>query len=57
MYVCVCVIIIVVVIVVVVFKTCEGTVKHKTDMVGKLEEKTNQLVHTLKEMEKRYVGC
>ncbi|XP_041363074.1 RUN and FYVE domain-containing protein 2-like isoform X2 [Gigantopelta aegis] len=34
-------------------QTCESTVKHKTDMVGKLEEKTNQLVHTLKEIEKR----
>lgn len=34
-------------------QACESSLKHKTEMVGKLEEKTNQLVSTLREMEKR----
>ncbi|PVD39571.1 hypothetical protein C0Q70_02206 [Pomacea canaliculata] len=34
-------------------RACESSLKHKTEMVGKLEEKTNQLVSTLREMEKR----
>ncbi|XP_070185659.1 RUN and FYVE domain-containing protein 2-like [Littorina saxatilis] len=34
-------------------QACDGTVKHKTEMVSRLEEKTNQLVNALKEMEKR----
>ncbi|XP_005092555.1 RUN and FYVE domain-containing protein 2 isoform X2 [Aplysia californica] len=34
-------------------QACESTVKHKTEMVTKLEEKTNQLVGAMKEMEQR----
>ncbi|ESO87042.1 hypothetical protein LOTGIDRAFT_107494, partial [Lottia gigantea] len=34
-------------------QTCEGSLKHKTEMVTKLEEKTNQLIATMKEMENR----
>ncbi|GFO38829.1 run and fyve domain-containing protein 2-like [Plakobranchus ocellatus] len=34
-------------------QACEGTVKHKTEMVSKLEEKTNQLVSAMKDMEQR----
>ncbi|KAL8604542.1 hypothetical protein ACOMHN_015826 [Nucella lapillus] len=34
-------------------QACDGSVKHKTEMVSRLEEKTNQLVNALKEMEKR----
>ncbi|CAL1534204.1 unnamed protein product [Lymnaea stagnalis] len=34
-------------------QTCESTVKHKTEMVSKLEEKTNQLVNAMKEMDQR----
>ncbi|XP_059168703.1 RUN and FYVE domain-containing protein 2-like [Physella acuta] len=34
-------------------QACESTVKHKTEMIGKLEEKTNQLVNAMKEMEHR----
>ncbi|XP_055876154.1 RUN and FYVE domain-containing protein 2-like isoform X3 [Biomphalaria glabrata] len=34
-------------------QACESTVKHKTEMVSKLEEKTNQLVNAMKEMEHR----
>ena len=36
-------------------QACDGSVKHKTEMVSRLEEKTNQLVSALKEMEKRSV--
>ncbi|XP_062617135.1 RUN and FYVE domain-containing protein 2-like isoform X1 [Saccostrea cucullata] len=34
-------------------QACEGSLKHKSELVAKLEEKTNQLVTTLKDMEKR----
>ncbi|XP_050394285.2 RUN and FYVE domain-containing protein 2 isoform X1 [Patella vulgata] len=34
-------------------QTCEGSLKHKTEMVGRLEEKTNQLINTMTEMENR----
>ncbi|XP_056018869.1 RUN and FYVE domain-containing protein 2-like isoform X6 [Ostrea edulis] len=34
-------------------QACESTLKHKSELVSKLEEKTNQLVSTLKDMEKR----
>lgn len=34
-------------------QACDSSVKHKTEMVSRLEEKTNQLVNALKEMEKR----
>nr|XP_022319568.1 RUN and FYVE domain-containing protein 2-like isoform X4 [Crassostrea virginica] len=34
-------------------QACEGSLKHKSELVNKLEEKTNQLVATLKDMEKR----
>lgn len=36
-------------------QACEGGLKHKSELVNKLEEKTNQLVATLKDMEKRSV--
>lgn len=34
-------------------QTCDGALKQKTEFVAKLEEKTEQLVNSLKEMEKR----
>ena len=34
-----------------VFQTCETSLKHKTDLVAKLEEKTNQMAATIKELE------
>ncbi|XP_071131645.1 RUN and FYVE domain-containing protein 2-like isoform X4 [Mytilus edulis] len=33
-------------------QNCDQSLKHKTELVTKLEEKTNQLVQTLKDMEK-----
>ncbi|XP_067673783.1 RUN and FYVE domain-containing protein 2-like isoform X2 [Haliotis asinina] len=33
-------------------QSCEGSMKHKADMVSKLEEKTTQLVTTLRDLEK-----
>ncbi|XP_046562171.1 RUN and FYVE domain-containing protein 2-like isoform X3 [Haliotis rubra] len=33
-------------------QSCEGSMKHKVDMVSKLEEKTTQLVTTLRDLEK-----
>ena len=38
-------------------QNCDQSLKHKTELVTKLEEKTNQLVQTLKEMEKRLKHC
>ncbi|XP_046366555.1 RUN and FYVE domain-containing protein 2-like isoform X2 [Haliotis rufescens] len=35
-------------------QSCEGSMKHKVDMVSKLEEKTTQLVTTLRDLEKRH---
>ncbi|XP_076072561.1 RUN and FYVE domain-containing protein 2-like isoform X4 [Mytilus galloprovincialis] len=38
-------------------QNCDQSLKHKTELVTKLEEKTNQLVQTLKDMEKRLKQC
>lgn len=38
-------------------QNCDQSLKHKTELVTRLEEKTNQLVQTLKDMEKRLKHC
>ena len=38
-------------------QVCEGSLQHKTDLVGKLEEKTNQMANTIKDLETRYDIC